>query len=89
MVETCPDALITKDKWGETPLAYALLSEASLDVLNFLLKIHRAKWGHMPFDFGEMVHRLTVKKGSGLCAKHNSGSKDFLPKPGCRLANNC
>ena len=44
-VEKYPDDLITEDKWGETPITYAIFSEAPLDVLIFLLKTHCEKWG--------------------------------------------
>mmetsp|Transcript_14360 Transcript_14360/g.26109 ORF Transcript_14360/g.26109 Transcript_14360/m.26109 type:complete len:127 (-) Transcript_14360:657-1037(-) len=66
LVGKCPVALITKDKWSETPLAYTFFSEVPLDVLDFLLDIHRAKWGQMSFDLGETVQTLAVKNGTSL-----------------------
>ena len=64
MVEKCPNALIIEDKWGETPLKYALLSEAPLNVVIFLFSKHCTKWGQVPFDFGEAVKSLAEKKGT-------------------------
>ena len=43
LVEKCSNALIVQDKWGETPLKYALLNEAPLNVVNYLLGKHWTK----------------------------------------------
>ena len=48
MIEKYPNALRTKDVWGDVPLAYALYAEASIDVICFLFKTHRQMWGTCP-----------------------------------------
>jgi hypothetical protein len=61
MIEKYPNALLTKDLWGAIPLTYALYAEASIEVIHFLFKTHRQKWGNMPFDFGDMMLGLAGK----------------------------
>ena len=46
---------------GAIPLTYALYAEASIEVIHFLFKTHRQKWGNMPFDFGDMMLGLAGK----------------------------
>jgi hypothetical protein len=59
MIEECPDALLIQDKWGEVPLDYALLREASsLAVIDLLFATHSKRWEALPFDFGNMIQRL-------------------------------
>ena len=61
MVEKCPDAMLIQDKWGEVPLDYyALLGNASIAGINFLFMTHSKRWEDMPFDFGNMIQRLTI-----------------------------
>ena len=55
-----PDTMIVKDKWGEVPLAYIMLSEAPTEVLHYFLETHKKRWGVMPFDFRMMIQRLAM-----------------------------
>ena len=59
LIESYPDALITKDKWGETPLAYVLLSESSMNIVHYFFEVHRRTWGTIPIDFGEIIKILS------------------------------
>ena len=61
MIEKYPNALGTKDVWGDVPLAYALYAEASIDVIYFLFKMHRQMWGNMPFDFANVIKELAAR----------------------------
>ncbi len=54
------DIMIAKDKWGDVPLAYIMLSEAPTEVLHYFLGMHKKKWGVMPFDFRMMIPRLAM-----------------------------
>jgi hypothetical protein len=64
MIEKYPNALRTKDVWGDVPLAYALYAEASIDVIYFLFKTHRQMWGNMPFDFANVIKELAARLAS-------------------------
>ena len=63
LIEKCSNALIIQDKWSKTPLKYALLSEAPLNVVNYLLGKHCKKWEQVQFDFCEAVKILAEKNG--------------------------
>lgn len=58
MIEKCPDAMLIKDIWDEVPLAYALLGNGSIAVINLLLITHSKRREAMPLDFVDMIHRL-------------------------------
>ena len=64
MIEKYPGAMLIEDKWGEVPLVYALLGEAPIEVIHFLLDTHMQRWQAMPFDFGGMILRLATKRGT-------------------------
>jgi len=63
IIDTYPDALIMKDKWGEVPLYYAMFSESPMEVIHFFLETHQRKWGTLPLDFGKVLLKLA------MCAK--------------------
>ena len=58
LIENHPDALITKDKWGDTPLVYVLLSGSSMEIIHYFFEVHRSKWGTISIDFGESTQRM-------------------------------
>jgi hypothetical protein len=62
IVEKCPHTLLTKDRWGEVPLVYALLGNSSLEVINFILEMHSKRWQSLPFDFGELLIRMLNRR---------------------------
>ena len=62
LIDYYPDALITKDKWGETPLFYLLLSGPSMEVIHYFFEMHRRKWGTVPIDFGAIIKMLAKYK---------------------------
>jgi len=62
--EICPSALFARDKWGDLPLAYIILSEAPMEVLHFFLEMHRRKARTIPNDFSAVIKRL-AKYASG------------------------
>jgi len=55
--EIYPDAIITRDIWGETPLEYVLLSEAPTEILHFCLETWKRS-SVLPFDLSTMISRL-------------------------------
>lgn len=59
IIEMCPTALFAKDKWGEIPLAYIILSGAPEEVLHFFLEMHQ-KDGVMPLDYSKMIKSIAV-----------------------------
>ena len=60
VVEKYPDAMIAKDKWGEAPVVYILLSGAPETVVHYFLETHKRNWDVMPFDISEMVKKLAI-----------------------------
>jgi hypothetical protein len=64
IIEKCPNALVTEDRWGDFPLTYALYAQASMEVIHFLFKTHRQMWGNLPFDFGNMIQELVENFGT-------------------------
>ena len=63
LIENHPDALITKDKWGDTPLVYVLLSGSSMEIIHYFFEVHRSKWGTISIDFGEIVKTVSQRRG--------------------------
>ncbi len=78
--DVCPDALTVKDKWGETPLGYALLSGAPKDVLHFLLKMHKQTWGIFPFDFGKKIKHLALCKSAECIRGIIQAQRTYFPE---------
>lgn len=64
IVDDCPDAMISTDIWGETPLGYAMLSRAPNDVIHYFFEMHKQKWGELPFDFGKKIKILALCKSA-------------------------
>jgi hypothetical protein len=54
------DAMTAKDKWGEAPVVYVLISGAPANVVNYFLETHKRNWGEMPFGISEMVKKLAI-----------------------------
>jgi hypothetical protein len=63
IIEQYPEALCIKDRWGDIPLTYVLLSEASMTVIHYLFTKHKRFGPTMPFDFGHMILRLSTSGG--------------------------
>jgi hypothetical protein len=60
IIEKCPNAMLTQDDWGKVPLAYALMGDASMDIIHYLFDVHRKRYGSLPFDFGRMIRKLAI-----------------------------
>jgi hypothetical protein len=71
IIEQYPEALRIKDRWGDIPLTYALLSEASMTVIHYLFKKHKEIENTMPFDFGHMILRLSTSGGISVIFVRN------------------
>ena len=74
-----PIAMVAKDKWGETPLAYIMLSEAPLEVLHFFLESHKKLWCTMPFDFRKMIKRLAMTISGEYMRQIIQGQRTYFP----------
>lgn len=62
LIDNFPRAMITKDKWGEPPLVYVLLSEPPMEIIHYFFEMYWRKWGKLPIDFGEMIKSLAKCK---------------------------
>ena len=61
MVEKYPETLITKDKWGDIPLLYALWCNAPADIIQLLVESYKANHSGYEFDWIGMF--MTLAKG--------------------------
>lgn len=63
LVTKYPENLITKDRWGDTPLLYAVLRNAPTkyapsEIVQFLVECYRSLYPNHQFDWNEMVLNL-------------------------------
>jgi len=79
LIDHYPDALITKDKWGETPLFYVLLSEPSMEVMHYFFEMYRRKWGTIPIDFGEIIKMLAKYKSIDYVRYTIKAQRTYFP----------
>jgi len=79
LIDHYPDALITKDKWGETPLFYVLLSEPSMEVMHYFFEMYRRKWGTIPIDFGEIIKMLANYKSIDYVKYTIKAQRTYFP----------
>jgi len=59
IIEICPDSLIAKDKWGETPLGYVILSGAPKEVIHYFLNACK-RYDITPDGFLDIIKRLVM-----------------------------
>ena len=59
LIEKCPDNLITRDSWGETPLLYAFWSLAPAEVLQLLSESHKRLFPNHAVNWVSMVETLS------------------------------
>lgn len=55
LVEKYPETLVTKDKWGDTPLTYALWCNAPRVVIQFLVESYQVNYPDYEFDWEGMI----------------------------------
>ena len=53
-----PKNLITKDRWGATPLLYAFWGDAPTEIIQFLLNRYQSLYPDHEFDWTDMVITL-------------------------------
>jgi hypothetical protein len=58
IVETYPANLITEDRWGATPLLYAVWGDAPIEIVNFLIYSYQSLYPDHEFDWTDMVITL-------------------------------
>ena len=63
LVTKYPENLITKDRWGDTPLLYAVLMnvptrESPSEIVQFLVESYKSLYPNHQFDWNEMVLSL-------------------------------
>jgi hypothetical protein len=59
IIEICPNSLIAKDKWGETPLGYVILSGAPKEVIHYFLNACK-RYDITPDGFLDIIKRLVM-----------------------------
>ena len=82
-----PDALKIQDEKGRTVVDYILLTQAPPEIFDFFLDSMRKKWGEFPFDFEELVFRLsrsrddkiTRCRGEELLRKLIQAQRTYFP----------
>jgi hypothetical protein len=60
LIDTYPDQLITKDKWGALPLLYAIWGAVSSEVIQLLLKSYQQYFPDYKFDWTCTVETLAT-----------------------------
>lgn len=58
MVGKYPEALITRDKWGDVPLFYAIWCNAPSEILNFLVDRYKSLYPDFEFDWASMIKTM-------------------------------
>jgi hypothetical protein len=58
IVEKYPANLITEDRWGATPLLYAIWGDAPVEIVNFLIDSYQSLYPDHEFDWTDMVITL-------------------------------
>lgn len=58
MIGKYPEALVTKDRWGDTPLLYALWCNAPTDVMQALVDGYKLYHPEFEFDWADMIMTL-------------------------------
>jgi hypothetical protein len=79
LIDKFPRAMITKDRWGEPPLVYVLLSEPPMEIIHYFFEMHRLKWGKLPIDFGEMIKTLAMCKSKGYLNYTIKAQRTYFP----------
>ena len=80
IVEDNPNVLLTRDIWGETPLAYMFLSEAPKEIFLYVLDSYGRMCDAMPFDFGEMLIALARCNSAAYVRHMIRLQRSYLPK---------
>ncbi len=63
LIEKYPEALVTKDNWGDIPLLYAFCCNAPSEIIQFMIENYKSHYPEYEFDWEEMVDSLVF-----LCA---------------------
>ena len=58
LVTKYPESLITKDKWGDVPLLYALWGNVPDEIINFLVEGYKSIYPNHVFNWNEMIETL-------------------------------
>jgi hypothetical protein len=60
IIDSCPESVLAKDRWGETPLTYLFLSEAPNEIIHYVLEAFKRMSDEMPLDFCTILNRLVT-----------------------------
>ena len=58
------DALLVKDKWGEVPVVYLLISGPPIEIIHYFLETHQQHWNGMPIEFKDVIVKLAIVKSA-------------------------
>jgi hypothetical protein len=58
IIDNYPTNLITEDRWGATPLLYAVWGDAPIEIVNFLINSSQSLYPDHEFDWTDMVITL-------------------------------
>jgi len=61
LIEKYPETLITKDKWGDIPLLYAIWCNAPIEVLELLGESYKSLHPDYEFDWSGMIQTLAKR----------------------------
>ena len=66
LIDTYPETLIMKDKWGDVPLLYAIWCNAPSEVIDLFVESYKSLHLNYEFDWSGMIQTLTKRYASLL-----------------------
>jgi hypothetical protein len=74
LIETYPEQLITKDKWGALPLLYAIWGAVLSEVIQLLLKSYQQYFPDYKFEWTCMVETMGLRYNNKHKSRYITGS---------------
>ncbi|KAL3760245.1 hypothetical protein ACHAWU_001755 [Discostella pseudostelligera] len=80
MIKEYPETLIMRDKWGDIPLLYAMLSNVPWEVIQFFVESYKLNYPSYSFDWRGMLITMAVHRVPG-CVLQNliATHREYFP----------
>jgi len=77
LVNKYPDTLVTKDRWGDVPLFYAVWGRAPKEIVQFLIDSYNSLYPDFEFDWTSMIGTLSKANAPMNTICHIHGMKPY------------